>query len=148
MKYRPLRIWFLVTMTPVFAVAIIRLIWEATVNPLAGTLTIVILVVLGFLGVYALLVYFTIKPGFKKLKSLPVGIVLALMATGGFISGIIHLIHFVPSPQAAAPISLVLAILFTFAGTSAYFLILGLVWSTWKSRKNRGSVWIGKDLSG
>jgi len=138
MKRLTLRIWFLVTMTPVFAVAIIRLIWEATVNPSAGTLTMVILVVLGFLGVYALLIYFTIKPDFKKLKSLPAGIALALMATGGFISGIIHFIHFVPSPQAAVPLSLVLAILFGFAGTSAYFLILWLVWSNWKSRKNQG----------
>ena len=55
-------------MTPVFAVAIICLIWEATVNPFVGTSTIVILVVLGFLGVYALLVYFTIKPDWEKLK--------------------------------------------------------------------------------
>jgi len=124
-------------MTPVFAVAIIRLIWEATVNPFVGTLTIVILVVLGFLGVYAILVYFTIKPDFKKLKSLPVGIGLSLMATGGFISGIIHFIRFVPSPQAAAPLSLVLGSLFAFAGTSAYFLILWITWSIWKSRKNQ-----------
>jgi len=125
-------------MTPVFAVAVIRLAWEATVNPTAGTLTIIILVILGFLGVYALLVYFTIKPDFKKLKSLPVGIGLAVMATGGFISGIIHFIHFVPSPQAEVPLSLVLAILFLFAGVSAYFLILWIIWSVWKSRKNRG----------
>jgi hypothetical protein len=138
MKHRLLRIWFLVTMTPVFAVAIIRLIWEAAVNPAAGTMAIVILVVLGFLGAYALLVYFTIRPDFKKLKSRPVGIALALMATGGFISGIIHFIHFAPSPQAAAPLSVVLAILFAFAGTSAYFLILWLVWSGWKTRKKQG----------
>jgi len=75
--------------------------------------------VLGFLGVYALLVYFTIKPDWEKLKSLLVGIGLALMATGGFISGIIHFIHFVLSPQAAALLSLVLVILFAFAGVSA-----------------------------
>ena len=137
MKPRLLRIWFLVTMTPVFAVAIIRLIWEATVNPFVGTLIIVILVVLGFLGAYAILVYFTIKPDFKKLKSLPVGIGLSLMATGGFISGIIPFIRFVPSPHAAAPLSLVLGGLFAFAGTSAYFLILWITWSIWKSRKNQ-----------
>lgn len=137
MKHLPLRIWFLVTMTPVFAVAIIRLIWEATVNPLAGTLAVVILAVLGFLSVYALLVYFTLKPDLKKLTSLPVAIGVALMATGGFISGIIHFIRFVPSPQAAASLSLVLAILFLFAGTSAYFMILWITWSIWKSRKKQ-----------
>jgi len=138
MKWLPLRIWFLVTMTPVFAVAVIRLAWEATVNPTAGTLTIIILVILGFLGVYALLVYFTIKPDFKKLKSLPVGIGLAVMATGGFISSIIHFIHFVPSPEAAVSLSLVLAGLFLFAGTSAYFMILWILWSFWKAGKIRG----------
>lgn len=138
MKYLPLRIWFLVTMTPVFAVAVIRLVWEATVNPTAGTLTIVILVILGFLGVYALLVYFTIKPDLKMLKNLPVGIGLAVMATGGFISGVIHFIHFVPSPEAETPLSLTLASLFLFAGTSAYFMLLWIIWSVWKSRKDQG----------
>ncbi len=135
MKSLTFRIWFLVTMTPVFAVAIIRFIWEAVVNPFPGTITIVILVVLGFLGAYVLLVYFTINPDLRKLRSLPVVIGLALMATGGFISGIIHFIRFLPSPQASTTLSLVLAFLFAFAGASAYSMILWITWTVWKSRK-------------
>jgi len=117
-------------------VAIIRFIWEAVVNPFPGTITIVILVVLGFLGAYTLFVYFIINPDLKKLKSLPVVIGLALMATGCFISGIIHFIRFFPSPQASTTLSLVLAFLFAFAGASAYSMILWIAWTIWKSRKN------------
>jgi len=40
MNKRTLRIWLLVTMTPVFAVAIIRFIPEGAVNPVPSTLTI------------------------------------------------------------------------------------------------------------
>jgi hypothetical protein len=138
-KHLTLRIWFLITMTPVFAVAIIRFIWEAVVNPFPGTITIVILVVLGFLGAYALLVYFTINPDLRKLKSLPFLIGLALLATGCFVSGIIHFIRFFPSPQASVTLSLVFAFLFAFAGVSAYSMILWITWTIWKSRKSRKS---------
>ena len=137
MKSLTLRIWLLVTLTPVFAVAIIRFIWEAVVNPFPGTITIVILVVLGFIGAYALLVYFTINPDLRKLKSLPVIVGLALMATGGFISGIIHFIRFFPSPLASTTLSLVFAFLFIFAGASAYSMILWITWTIWKGRKNQ-----------
>jgi len=123
--------------TPVFAVAVIRMVWEAVVNPFTGTLAIVILTVLFFLGAYALLVYFTIRPDWRKLKSLPVVSGLALLATGGFTGSIIHFIRFVSSPQAAAPLSVVLASLFIFASASGYTLILWIAWSTWKERKNR-----------
>ncbi len=124
MKSLTLRIWLLVTLTPVFAVAIIRFIWEAVVNPFPGTITIVILVVLGFLGAYALLVYFTINPDLRKLKSLPVVIGLALMATGGFISGIIHFIRLFPSPLASTTLSLVVGFFFPLSGARGYFIVL------------------------
>ena len=93
--------------------------------------------VLGFLGAYALLFYFTVNPDLRKLKSLPVVIGLALMATGCFISGIIHFIRFFPSPQASTTLSLVLAFLFAFAGVSAYSMILWITWNIWKGRKKQ-----------
>ena len=137
MKYLPLRVWFLVTITPVFAAVIIRIAWEVIVDPSVDGLVMSILVTLVLLWLYALIFYFTIKPDLKMLKSLPFGIGVALAATGSVIGGVIHFIHFVPSPEGEAPLSVVLAILFLFAGASAYFMLLWTIWSVWKSRKNQ-----------
>jgi hypothetical protein len=138
MKYLPLRAWFLVTITPVFVAVIIRIVWEVIVDPSVDGLVMSILATLVLLCLFALIFYFTIKPDLKMLKNLPFGVGIALAATGGFISGVIHFVHFVPSPEAEAPLSLVLAILFLFAGASAYFMLLWMIWSFWTSRKNQG----------
>lgn len=138
MKHLPLRIWFLVTITPVFAAVITRVIWEVTINPSGSGLVMAVLVTLGLLGLYALVFYFTFKPNWKKLKSLPFRIWVAIMATGGFIGGIIHLIRFVPSPEASEPPSIVISALYLLAGTSAYFMLIWIIRPTRKSRKNQG----------
>ena len=138
MKYLPLRIWFLATLTPVFVAIIIRIVWEVMVNPSVSGFAMSILVIIGLLGIYALIVYFTLKPKLEKLKSLPVGIGIAVMATGGIIGGIIHLIRFVPSPEVGLPWSIVIAALYLLAGTSAYFMLLWIIWSIWKRKKNQG----------
>jgi hypothetical protein len=138
MKYLPFRVWFLVTITPVVVAVIIRIVWEVIVDPSVDGLVMSILATLVILCLYALIFYFTLRPDLKMLKSLSFGIGVALAATGGFISGIIHFIHFVPSPEGKAPLSLVLAILFLFAGTSAYFMLLWTIWSVWKSSKKQG----------
>ena len=137
MKYLPLRVWFLVTITPVFVAVIIRIVWEVTVNPTVDGLVMSILVTLVLLCLYALIFYLILKPNLKMLTSLPVGTGIALMATGGLIGGIIHIIRFIPSPESGLPWSLVIALLYLLAGASAYFMLLWIVWSTWKSRKNQ-----------
>lgn len=134
MKYLPLKIWLVVPVTLALGALIIRLVWEITVNQSAGTLTVVILLMLLLLGAYVLFIYFIIKPDLKKLKSLPVAIAVTVMATAGLISGIIHFIRYVPSPLATEPLSLVIATLLLLAGISAYFLLLWVIWSVWKSR--------------
>jgi len=135
MKYLPLRIWFLVTITLAISALIIRLVWEIVYGPPAASLVLIILVIVAFLGIYVLSIYFTIKPTLKKLTSLPVGIVVTVMATAGLIGGIIHFIRYVPSPEATEPLSVVIATLFLLAGSSAYFLLLWIIWSIWKTRK-------------
>jgi hypothetical protein len=137
MKYLTLRIWFLATITPVFAAVTIRIVWEVMVNSSGSGLAMSILVILGLLGFYALIGYFIFKPNWKRLKNLPVGIGIATMATGGLIGGIIHLTRFVPSPEVGLPWSLVIAVLYLLAGASAYFMLLWILWPTWKSRKNQ-----------
>jgi len=96
-----------------------------------------VLVTLGLLSLYALIFYFTFKPNWKKLKSLPFGIWVAIMATGGFIGGIIHLIRFVPSPEASEPPSIVISALYLLAGTSAYFMLIRILRPTRKSKKRQ-----------
>ena len=132
MKYLPLRIWLIVVITLAISAVIIRLIWEIVYSPPTASLSLIILVMLALLGIYVLFIYFTIKPNLKKLTSLPVGIVVTVMATVGLIGGIIHFIRYVPSPEATEPPSVVIATLFLLAGTSAYFLLL---WIIWKTRK-------------
>ncbi len=137
MKHLPLRIWFLATITPVFAAVITRVIWGSLSNPSGSGLVMAVLVTLGLLGLYALIFYLTFKPNWKKLKSLPFGIWVAIMATGGFIGGIIHLIRFVPSPEASEPPSIVISALYLLAGTSAYFMLIRILRPTRKSKKRQ-----------
>ncbi|MBA7479938.1 hypothetical protein ES707_15381 [subsurface metagenome] len=135
MKYLPLKIWLIVVITLALSAAIIRLAWEIVYGPPAASLVLIIMVMLALFGSYVLFIYFTIRPNLKKLTSLPVGIAVTVMATAGLTGGIIHFIRYVPSPEATEPLSVVIATLFLLAGSSAYFLLLWIIWSIWKTRK-------------
>ena len=134
MNYLPLKIWLMVTVALFFSAVIVRLVWEVTDTPSAGSLAIIILLILVTLGIYALLVYLTIKPSVKKLKSLPVSLGVTVIGTAALISGVIHFIRFVPSPEANSPLSLVIASLLLAGGISAYSLVLRVIWPVWKAR--------------
>lgn len=136
MKCLPLKIWFMVTVTLTLGAVITRLVWEGVVNPSAGTLSVIILLILLILGIYALLIYLTAKPSLKKLKSLPVGILVTVTATAGLISSVIHFIRFIPSPEADAPLSVIIASLLLLAGISGYILILRVFWSLRKAKES------------
>lgn len=122
----------MVIITLALSATIIRLAWEIAYHPPLTSLIIIILVILALLGLYALLIYFLIKPDRKKLKSLPMAILVTVMATAGLISGIIHFIRYIPSPLATEPLSIVIATLFLLAGVSTYFLLLWFIWFIWK----------------
>ncbi|MBA7506882.1 hypothetical protein ES706_05597 [subsurface metagenome] len=134
MNHLALRIWLMVSITPALGAVVIRLVWELTIATAVGTWVIIILLILVTLGIYALLLYLTIKPNLKKLKSLPVGIGVTVIITAVLISGIIHFIRFVPSPEAALPLSVVIASLLLVGGISAYLLVIRVIWSIWKGR--------------
>jgi len=137
MKYLPLRIWFLATLTPVFVAMIIRIVWEVMVNPSVSGFIMSALVILGILGLYTLIFYVTLKPNLAELKSLPLGMGVFVIATGGLIAGAIHLVRFIPSPEAGLPWSLLIACLYLLAAVSAYFMLLWVIWSIWKNRKTQ-----------
>lgn len=134
MKHLSLRIWLMVTLTLALAPVIIRFVWEITINSSVASLVILIPVILTIVGIYALALYLLIAPSKKKLRSLPVLIGVIVVFTAGLIGSIIHYIRFVPSPEAAAPLSVVMATLLIAAAISGYILILWVIWSFRKGR--------------
>ncbi len=136
MKSLYLRIWVIVVLTLALGAAIIRLAWEISVVSHAGSLAIVILLMVANLGVYALFLYLAIKPSLKKLRSLPVAIVATVIASGGIIGSIIHFIRFVPSSHASSFLSVLIASMLLASGVVLCGLILWLVWRFRQSGKD------------
>ena len=134
-SHLPLRIWLIVSVTLLISAVIVRLAWAVTYAPSAGYLFVVLAILLVILGIYALFLYLIIKPSLEKLKSLPVRIWVTIIITGGLIDGIIHFVRFVPSPEAASPLSVVIASLLLVGGISAYLLVLWVIWSVWKAKE-------------
>ena len=130
----PLRIWFIASITLLISAVIVRLAWEVTYAPSAGYLFVVLAILLVTLGIYTLFLYLIIRPSLKKLKSLPVRKWVTIIITSALIGGVIHFVRFVPSPEAAAPLSVVIASLLLTGGISAYLLVLWVIWSVWKGR--------------
>jgi len=128
MNYLLLRVWLLVSITLAISAVIVRLAWEVTFTTAVGSMVIIVLLIVVTLGIYALLVYLTIKPSLKKLRSLPVRIWVTIIITAALISGIIHFVRFVPSPEAASPLSVIIATLLLLAGISAYPAALLVIW--------------------
>jgi len=128
MNYLHLRIWLIVSVTLAIAAVIVRLVWEVIDAPSTGYLLVVVAVLLVTLGIYALILYLTIKPSLKKLKSLPVRIWVTVIITAALIVSIIHFVRFIPSPEAASPLSVIIASLLLTAVVSAYPLVLWVIW--------------------
>jgi hypothetical protein len=137
MKGLPFRVWYLVTITPVFAAIIIRIIWELAVNYSRSGLIMSVLVIIGVLGAFGLIAYLILKPSRKLFTSLPVWTGIVVLMAGGVIGAGIHVTRFLPSPQSELPWSLVLALLYGFAMLSAYCILLLFVWSLWKKKRRK-----------
>ena len=132
MNYLPFRVWFIVSLTLALGAVIVRLAWEITFTTAVPSLAIIILVIFAIISIYALLLYLTIKPSLKKLKNLPVAIWVTVMFTAGLIGALIHFVRFVPSPEAAAPLSVIIASMLIMAAISIYLLVLWVIWFTGK----------------
>ncbi len=135
-SHLPLRIWLIVSVTLLISAVLVRLAWAVTYAPSAGYLFVVLAILLVILGIYALFLYLIIKPSLKKLKSLPVRVWVTIIITAAIIDGIIHFVRFVPSPEAAAPLSVVIASLLLVGGISAYLLVLWVIWPIRKARES------------
>jgi len=136
MNHLPLRIWLIVSVTLLTSAVIVILAWAVTYAPSVSYLLVVLAILLVTLGIYTLFLYLTIKPSLKKLKSPPVRIWVTIIITSALIDGIIHFVRFVPSPEAASPISVIIASLLLTGGISAYLLVLWVIWSIRKTRES------------
>jgi hypothetical protein len=134
MKSRALRVWIIAALTPALAAAIIRLAWGMTRNPHPGSLAIMIMLMVATSATYALLLYLTIKPSLKKLKSLPVVIMTTVIAVGGVIGCVIHFFRYLTSPKANLFINFLLACLLLASALAICGLIL---WVFWRLRKGK-----------
>lgn len=135
MKSLVLRIWFIASITCALGAAITRLAWEIPDVVSAGSLVIIILLMVAVAGTYALILYLTIKPSMKKLRSLLVAILATIIVGGGCIGSIVHYIRFVPSSNASSPLSVVIASLLMASGIGLGSLILWVVWRYRRRRK-------------
>jgi hypothetical protein len=124
----------MVSITLALSAVLVRLAWEVTTTTEVGSMVIIVLLILVILSIYALSLYLTIKPSQKKASSLPVRIWITVIITTGLIGGIVHFVRFVPSPEAAAPLSVIIASLLLTGGISAYLLVLWMIWFVCKGR--------------
>jgi hypothetical protein len=128
------RAWFMLTITPAVIALLLRLGYETTIAVAPGTWVILILLILAVLGLYAFLFYFAINPDIKKLQTPLFRIGVALIATAGVISTIIHYYRFVPSPEANMYFSVPMATLLLISAISGYALVMYILWKTWKRK--------------
>jgi hypothetical protein len=133
MNYSRLKVWFIVTLTLAVVAAVIRAIWQIVVIPTSGTMLIFIPLLLAVLGMDGLFIYLVANP--RKLKSLPflTGVTVAL--TAGLLAGIAHYVRFIVSPEAEPVLSKIISSLVLLSCTSAYLLVLWIIWSRRKAEK-------------
>ena len=137
MKLQTLKIWFLVAITPVFMAIFTRMVWELVANFSTSGLVMSVLAITALLGVCTLLFYLVLKPNLKILSNLTVWTIGAVMATGGVIGAVIHLMRFLPSPECELPWSLIIALLYFTALLNAYFILLWHIWALWKKKRRK-----------
>lgn len=124
----------MVVLTLSLGAVVIRLIWEITMTTSPASLWVILLVILTIVGIYALILYLLISPGLKKLKSRRVGVAVIAIFSIGLLGTVWHYLRFIPSPEAWAPLSLVIATLLTVAAIGGYILIICLIWALWKGK--------------
>lgn len=133
MNYSRLKIWFVVTFTFIVIAIVIRAIWQIVVIPTPGTMLIFIPLILAILGVDGLFAYLVFNP--QKLKSLPFLIWITVALTAGLLAGVTHFIRFIPSPEAEPILSKIIGSFVVLCSISAYVLIVWLLWSLRRVRK-------------
>ncbi len=133
MNYSRLKIWSIVTFTIVVIAIVIRSIWQIVIIPTPGTMLIFIPLILALLGMDALFAYLAVNP--QKLRSLPFATGITVALTAGLLAGVTHFVRFIISPQAELILSKIIGVCIVLASTSAYLMVLWLIWSFRKAER-------------
>ena len=133
MNYSRLKVWFIVTFTIVVIAIVIRAIWQIIVIPTPGTMLIFIPLILALLGMNALFAYLVVNP--QKLRGLPFLIGVTAALTAGLLAGVTHFVRFIISPEAEPILSKVIGSCVVLSSTSAYLMVLWLIWSLRKAKR-------------
>ncbi|MFA5629044.1 MAG: hypothetical protein WC958_02110 [Dehalococcoidales bacterium] len=129
MKNKLIKFWIVLTVTPVTAALVLRLIWAAQIAYAIGTWIIIVLLISAAVALYAALLYFIFNPdAINKLKTLPSKIFFSVVLIALIIVSVIHFYRFVPSPEANLSISIPMAIMILISELSGGSLMLYLIW--------------------
>jgi hypothetical protein len=134
MNYARLKIWFIVTFSLAAIAIVIRSIWQITSIPTGGTMLIFIPLILALLGADALFAYLVIRP--EKLKSGWFATGVTVVLTAGLLAGVTHFVRFIISPRADPVLSKIISAFVLSSSVSAYSIIIFIVWSLRRSRRN------------
>jgi len=91
-------------------------------------LVMLIMCVVTALGVWGWVTYFIHKPGVKVLHNPFFQGSVTVIISMGIVSAVIHYLRFIPSPEAAATLSKVIATLLMAAGIIVYPLLMWFIW--------------------
>jgi hypothetical protein len=134
LNWRRVKIWFFISFTLAVIGIVIRAVWQIVVIPTAGTMLIFIPLIIALLGMDALFAYLTARPDKMKSRWFAAGV--TVMFTAGLIAGVAHFARFITSENAKHFLSKVIGAFVLSSSLSAYFLILYILWSYRRTRKN------------
>ena len=126
-----IRLWAGITLTLFVAAGVITFARYMRVSDSWDGMLMLVLIVLAILLVYSLIIYFLMRPGSAFFRSGLFKSLASVIATAAIAAGFIHYLRFIPSPEAAAMLSKVVATLLMVGGFSLYFLFLYYIW--WRS---------------
>lgn len=123
-----IRLWGGLTLTFFVAAGVITFGRYMRVADSWDGMLMLVLIVLAILLVYGLAVYFLMRPGSAFFRSGLFKSLVSVIATAAIAAGFIHYLRFMPSREASAMLSKVVATLLTVGGFSAYSLLLHCLW--------------------
>ena len=125
------RLWAGITLTFFVAAGVITFARYMRVADSWDGMLMLVFIVLALLLVYGLIIYFLMRPGAAFFRSTFFKSLASAIATAAIAAGFIHYLRFIPSPEASALLSKVVATLLVVGGFSLYFLFLYYIW--WRS---------------
>ena len=123
-----IRLWGGLTLTFFVAAGVITFGRYMRVADSWDGMLMLVLLVFVMLLVYGLAIYFLVRPSSAFFRTAFFKGLISALATAAMAAGFIHYLRFMPSREASAMVSKVVATLLTAGGFSAYSLLLYCLW--------------------